>query len=94
VNQPCVVLLHHISNTELQISVSCPLNAVNSVAVEVSLELSGPGAAWDALQGSSALGFALPTGENRGKSVTQTYTILSEGRVNFPPVAPTGCNPT
>jgi len=75
VDQPCIVLLHYISNSELQISVSSSLGSVNAVGVEVSLEVSGPSVTWDARQGRSILGFALPTGENSGKSVTQTYTI-------------------
>ena len=88
VDGPCIVLIRRTSDAELEIHVSSPLSSVDAISLEVSLELRGSGAGWDATSRVSTVDIALPTGPDRGRTVSATYTVLGPGDADFPPAAP------
>jgi hypothetical protein len=88
VDEPCIVLIRRTSDAELEIHVSSPLSSVDAISLDVSFELSGSGVGWDATSRVSTASIALPTGQDRGRTVSATYAVLGPGDADFPPAAP------
>jgi hypothetical protein len=68
----CIALVRETADSVV-LSVSNPLNAAATAHLSLTVQLTGPGAVWNAQQGTTTATFTLPTGMDAGKSVVQAY---------------------
>jgi chondroitin AC lyase len=79
------------TDTAVTIAIADPTQSRTTARLNLGLLLSGPGAIADSTTGTTTIDFSFPTSaEDRGSTVSATFTVFAPSTPATPPAAPSG----